>query len=263
MNRLLHANFTRLWKNKLFIIGLGFMFLAGSAYVLKQYEQLSVYGIPSELKSTFFKFNNLIGVLSAIFCSLFLGIEYSDGTIRNKIIVGHKRINIYISNLVLNITTSILFCVSYIIPNIFLGIPLLGLNTLSISKLVLSLLGSIMMVIALCALYTMIGLLFHNKAIAPVICIVAMFLSIGVVNEIKRTLDQPKYYYDGVRNDSYIEGAQRERYKFMYNFIPAGQASQYSKMSLKNIDKMCLYSAGITIVATGIGMFLFRKKDIK
>lgn len=263
MNKLLRADFARLWKNKIFWIGLGFMFLAGCALVLKQYRQLKVYGIPVKLETTFYTYALFIGVVSAIFCSLFLGIEYSEGTMRNKMIIGHKRITIYFSNLITNISASLLLCFSYLLSNIILGIPLIGLKEFDLSKNLLLIAGSVVMVVALCSIFTMISLLIQNKAIAPVICIVGMFLMLGVVSEVERMLEQPQYYFDNTLNPNYLEGEQRERYEFLYDFLPAGQEMQYASRKTQNIGDMCLYSIGITIVTTGIGTFFFKRKDIK
>ncbi|MFQ8899478.1 MAG: hypothetical protein ACLR71_16050 [[Clostridium] scindens] len=116
---------------------------------------------------------------------------------------------------------------------------------------------------ALCSVFTMISLLIQNKALAPIVCIVGMFLMLGAVSEIKRMLDQPEYYYDNVKNKNYLDGEIREKFEFCYNFLPAGQEMQYAAMKTENIGGMCLYSLGITAVTTGIGTFFFRKKDIK
>ena len=37
-----------------------------------------------------------IGIILAVFCSLFIGTEHNDGTIRNKIIVGHEKSKLFI-----------------------------------------------------------------------------------------------------------------------------------------------------------------------
>lgn len=263
MNKLLRANFARLWKNRLFLAGMAFMFLFGSLYVLKQYQQVRVYQIPVSLESTFFTYAMLIGVLSAIFCSLFLGTEYGDGAMRNKIIAGHKRTDIYLSNLIVNLSASLLMCLSYILSNVALGIPLLGFQSTGLLEILRLLLGSCVTVAALCSVFTMVSLLIQNKALAPVVCIVGMFLMLGAVSEIKRMLDQPQYYYDNTKNNNYLEGETREKFEFLYNFLPAGQEMQYAAMKTENIGEMCLYSLGITIAATGVGTFFFRKKDIK
>lgn len=263
MSKLLYANFFRLWRNRLFLIGLGFMFFAGGFLVFQEYRQLNWYGASVNLNSTFFVYIAMIGVVSSIFCSLFLNVEYNDGTIRNKIIVGHKRVSIYFSNLIVNIIASFLLCLSYILANIVVGIPLIGTLTIPISKTVLILVGSMFTIIALCSIFTMMNMLIHSTAIAPVICIVAMFLSIAIVNEVQRILDQPQYWYDGTVNTAYVEGAERAQLEFIYSALPAGQEMQYSRKNIENINEMCLYSTGITVITSAVGVFFFRKKDIK
>ena len=104
-------------------------------YVSGQLLDAMIVGIVSVIGLSIFRFPYamLIGVLSAIFCSLFLGVEYGDGTMRNKIIAGHKRTDIYLSNLITNLSASLLMCLSYILSNVVLGIPLLGFQKASLS----------------------------------------------------------------------------------------------------------------------------------
>lgn len=263
MNKLLYANFKRLWKNKLFWIGMIFMFLAGLALVLKQYEQHINYGHNVKLESTFFTYAIMIGVVSAVFCTLFTGVEYSDGTMRNKIIAGHKRTDIYFSSLIVNVSASLLFCCSYILSNIILGISLIGFKKTGPETILILLAGSIITVIALCSIFTMVSLLVHNKALAPVISIVGIFLLIAFTNEVQRILDEPKTWYDGTPNLAYVEGAERERLEFIYNALPAGQEMQYARMETKNVGEMCVYSTGMIVLTSGIGSFIFKRKDIK
>ena len=85
----------------------------------------------------------------------------------------------------------------------------------------------------------------------------------GFISEIQRMLNQPEYYDDGTMNPNYLTGEKREQYEFWYNVLPAGQEAQYSNMQTENIDNMCLYSAGITIISTGTGLFFFRRKNLK
>lgn len=82
MSKLLYANFFRLWRNRLFQIGLGFMFFAGGFLVFQQYRQLVGYGTNVKLDSTMFGYTIMIGVISSIFCSLFVSTDYVDGTER-------------------------------------------------------------------------------------------------------------------------------------------------------------------------------------
>ena len=60
------------------------------------------------MESAFFQFPILTGALLSAFIPLFLGADYSDGTIRNKLIAGHQRSSIYGSYL---LTTLISSCI--------------------------------------------------------------------------------------------------------------------------------------------------------
>ena len=44
MSKLLYANFFRMIRSRLFLIGMGFMFFAGSFLCFQQYRQLAEYG---------------------------------------------------------------------------------------------------------------------------------------------------------------------------------------------------------------------------
>ena len=236
MSKLLYANFFRMVKNKLFLIGMGFMFLAGSFLCFQQYRQLIGYHAQVKLDSTFFVYTLMIGVISAIFCSLFVGVEYNDGTMRNKIIAGHKRTEIYFSNLIVNIVASFLMCVSYMLANVIVGIPMIGTLRISTTKTLLIVVGSLITVVAFCSIFTMISLLVSNKAIAPIICILFVFLSIEFLNEVQRILDNPKIWYDGTVNTAYVGGREREQLEFIYNVLPAGQEMQYARKNIKNMN---------------------------
>ena len=99
MDRLFCASLKRVWKNKCFWLCMGAM----SAYIIwymRSRCQIVSEDLTNEEKSLedyYFQFSLVIGLLSAVFSTIFLSREYSDGTVRNKIIAGHTRINIYIS----------------------------------------------------------------------------------------------------------------------------------------------------------------------
>ena len=38
---------------------------------------------------------------------------------------------------------------------------------------------------------------------------------------------------------------------------------QYSRRNIKNMNELCMYSAGVTVITTGIGIFFFKRKNIK
>ena len=95
MTKVLSANFMRLKKDKVFWIGLVFMFAAGIFFPVMRYMDMKQTGTINPIDNAFLGCVLFIGIIMAVFCSLFIGTEYSDGTIRNKVIVGQNRNAIY------------------------------------------------------------------------------------------------------------------------------------------------------------------------
>lgn len=113
MSKLLSANFMRLKKDKFFWIGIIFMFAAGVLYPTMIYRDVQKTGIINTVDDAFCGCTLFIGVVMAVFCSLFIGTEYSDGTIRNKITIGHTRTALYLSNAIVSATVSIFMCAAF------------------------------------------------------------------------------------------------------------------------------------------------------
>ena len=102
------------------------MFIVGLAFPLLRYKDMKQSGYINNLDNGFFARALFIGIILAVFCSLFIGTEHNDGTIRNKIIVGQKRETIYLSNMVTCSIIAITMCIVFFVPYLSVGIPLLG-----------------------------------------------------------------------------------------------------------------------------------------
>ena len=102
MRKLLSVNFSRLWKDKIFWLCMGAMLIYSVVYMLNGSRQaaISLSEYNYSIDKYYFHFALAIGAFCSLFSSMFLGTEYSDGTIRNKIIVGHTRTSIYLANLI-------------------------------------------------------------------------------------------------------------------------------------------------------------------
>lgn len=83
MRKLLSANFARLWKDKIFWICMGSMLICAVVFMLFNCRLAASNAKGNYCFDDFyFQFAIPIGVFCAVFSSLFLGTEYSDGTIR-------------------------------------------------------------------------------------------------------------------------------------------------------------------------------------
>lgn len=276
MRKLLSANFVRLKKSKVFWAATLFLVVFGIVLVLNQYKEHVLYGYEVKLNTVFFGYTILIGIICAAFCSLFLGTEYSDGTIRNKLVVGHTRTAIYVSNFITVTVAALLMCAAFVIVVSVVGTPLIGLVKASPRLLAGLLFGSTLMICAVCAILTLISMLNQNKAVSAVICILGMVALLFAAVVIKTKLEAPEFY-DGfvfsdslgsaeneqIANPEYLTGTARLVYECIYDILPTGQALQYSGMTANHLWQMMLYSLLITIGTTLTGIVCFGRKDVK
>ncbi len=275
MNKLLAANFTRLKKDKAFLLFIAIMLLAGILLPIIHYMDKVNSEYEVTLERGFFAYAIFIIILTSVFTALFVGTEYSDGTIRNKVIVGHNRVAVYLSNLIVCLVAGILMCTAYLIPYLCIGIPLLGFFKVGAIPILLLGMCVFAMMAAFVALFTLIAMLSQNKAVTAVFCILLAFFLLFIGASIKNRLEAPEYYSgyaitgDGVTvaekktNPQYLTGSKRAAYEFLYDFLPGGQAVQLSGMSAVRLWLMPLYSVFILFVATGAGIIIFKKKDLK
>ncbi|MDD4541693.1 MAG: ABC transporter permease subunit [Eubacteriales bacterium] len=272
MNRLLIANFARLKKDKVFWICMAFMFAAGIFGVIQKLIN-DPTATPDQL---FFIFPVIIGVVTAAFCSLYIGTEYSDGTIRNKLIVGHTRSAIYLSNFITCSTAGIVMCLSYITAVAAFGIPLLGRPEMNIVAVIVLILIAFMTVMASTALFTLLCMLNQNKAVAAVVCILMIVALLLLATFINARLNAPQFYdsyvftdslgsasTEQIENPQFLTGTKREVYQFFLDFLPTGQAIEISTQSTPHLWQMPLYSLFIILASTMCGVLCFRKKDLK
>lgn len=278
MNKLLAANFSRMKKDKIFWIGMAFMLCLGIFTNILYYKQNILYPeSPLYLDNGFFVPAMFIGIVASVFCSLFIGTEYSDGTIRNKIIVGHPRAAVYLSNLAVCIAACILMCLTFTVVYTIIGYFHLGWLKTDIKAIFIFFIAMLMIAVANCAIFTLITMLNQNKAISAVVCILLAFGMLFAGSYIKSMLDEPEIYdaYTYVDNagrivtdeaeinPNYVGGTKRKVYEFINDFLPGGQAIQTSNMSAPKPEIFILYSSVILVITTGAGILIFRKKDLK
>ncbi len=276
MNKLLRSNFSRLWKNKLFWLCTGAMLVYSIVYMLNGCRQavtdMSEYQYG--LDQYYFHFALWIGFLCTLFSSMFFGTEYSDGTIRNKIIVGHTRADIYMSSLVTTFTATLLIMSAWLVGAL-IAVPTLGFWKMGILHLLEYLLIAVMLVLVFSAICTVVNMLSSNKAITVVISIL-LFLGLTIfANMIYNSLSEPEMasgviitangmeMSEPTPNPNYISGVTREIYDFIVDFLPTGQGLRMWQLEISNPIRMLLSSVFITILTTVGGIFAFKRKDIK
>ena len=274
MRNLLCANFSRLWRSAAFWVCAGVMF-AISIFELAVSYQPRLQGAAGILDNRYMIFALLSGVVLSAFCSLFIGSEYSDGTMRNKIAVGHSRTAVYLSNLAVCAAAGILACFGYILPMVVVGVPLLGPFTMSAASLAWFTLCAFIMTAALCAFFTMIAMLNQNKAVVAIICIFLayflLFLGIYLNSRLTEQAVIPAREYiengqilvrEAMPNPAYVQGLKRTIFEALYD-LPGCQAVQLIAAAEARPIRLPLVSLGAAAASTAAGLALFRRKDLK
>lgn len=282
MSKLLRADFARLLKSKVFWFCLLFVFLSEVFSSVGLYrETKSITGYLAHCDSLLFDVCAQMIIIAAIFSGLFVGTDYSNGTIRNKIIVGHTRTEIYLSNLIVCSSALLIIQLVGMLTAVGIGFPLVGnMEKSFLSLFVLSLI-SFATTIALSALFLLIAMMIHSKAhsvVAAIIVAIVLLIGAFVIGD---GLNQPEYTSsvtvsvaeDGVdnsdnqmvmeKNPYYISGAKRDLYEFLYDFLPGCQMMQISEQNPEHPARLPVYSLSIILATTACGVLLFRKKDIK
>jgi len=218
----------------------------------------------------------LCPILNSVLAALFVGSDYSDGTLRNKLIAGHRRSSIYLANLITCCCAGMLLSIAFIVPQGALGL-LLGEQIQSApAKLLMYVALSFALMIAFTALFTLIAMLCQNKSHTTAGCILLTFALLFAGVYISSTLEEPEYLAaysyteNGVtveepeqKNPYYITGVKRQVYEFLQDLTPGGQVIQVSEMGVEKPVMLAVYDGLILLLVTGVGLMLFRREDLK
>ena len=276
MRDLLSANLLRLKKNNAFWGAIGVSFGLALATVIDVYRVAQTFGGTTSVDAELFKYAAFIGILAAELIPLFFGTEYSNGAIRNKLIVGQSRLSIYFANLITGFAACVLCSAAYMLGCMALGIPLLGWFTQPPALLFTALIGSLLMTAAFCAIFTFVTMNCAKKSTSVVICLLGTFAAFIWALVIHSMLEAPEFiqgYEMSVNgqvvnavpepNPNHLTGLKREVYQFLFDLLPSGQSIQYCSLVLSDPVRLMGLAAAVCVVFTGAGAALFRRKDLK
>lgn len=275
MRKLLSAHCSRLVKNKVFWMELLVMFGMGIYSFLMLYLDNVRYGEHHKLDDVLFNYAVFIGLCTPVFCSLFSGTEYSDGTIRNKLIVGHTRSSVYCAGWLVSLFASGFAALAFVLPYTVLGFALLEAPKASMGTIFFMALLSLFVVIAYVSVFHMMSMLITKKSTSAVICLLVLIVMFVLAVMIKGKLDAPEFVQnysmtmDGIElmspepNPKYLQPGARRVYQFFLEVLPSGQSIQIASMDVIHPYLLMLYSAITSAAATFFGVFFFKKKNLK
>lgn len=219
----------------------------------------------------------LLMIILAVFMGIFISTEYSDGTIRNKIITGHKRSHIYLSKLIVCGTAGVAMNLYFVFLMLLFGNLLLEDSVMPLRDLILFSACSSLFLIAAVALYLLLGMLIQHKAANAVVILLLSFGMLYTAMSLDYSLTAPEYYdaYTYVdqntgeteniprrKNHRYPRGIKRKIYEKLYVSIPGCQIHQVQVQEKKNLAESSAYALLVIILSTGAGIVLFQRKDL-
>ena len=278
MTKLLSAGFYRLFKSRVLWIMLAICVLLQVFVCVDnfRFEQKTPEGSVL-LDDIVFSIIPALGFISSALISLLLGEEYRDGVVRTKLTVGHRRSDIYFSNLIVCTAGSFLALAALFLSGGLLGFALFGGFTHEVGTLLWLILCSFLLTAALSAIDVLVVMCCQNKAVAAVLSLGLVLLMLFAGSYLDSVLNEPEMQYgamvvheDGVMefvdpapNPHYVSGMTRAVMGIAEDIIPMGQALQINNFALERSARWPLLSIAVFAAVSALGYAIFKKKDIK
>lgn len=275
MRKLITASFSRLWKEKLFWLVFAFMSIGSVCYNWIGYNEINNPQIYVE--DILFCMLPVSSFVFALFISMRLGTEFEEHTIRNKLIVGYSRTQVYFSEYLTCMAASVILLAVMLLCSGLFGL-FLSLEFLSDwTDIAFLVFGCVLMALVFSAMFVGISMNVGSKAASLVASIVFLFAILLLASFCINALEEPLMAYtnviisveDGVQfgdlveNPAYVDGTQRMIYELIADILPTGQAIQMNNLEFERSARWPAFSLIMLIIATVAGYIPFRKRDIR
>lgn len=277
MSNLFRAGMQRLRKNRMFWLCM----FAVAVYVLFacfcDYKEMQQYDVVYLFDDVIFLYVVPLGILIAMVLGLFVGTEYSEGTIRNKIISGKSRVQIYLSGLFVSAFAAVGLYATGLLVSCAAGIPIFGFTKASAGRVFCMVAVGGLASIAYASFFYAIAMVCQSRAhtvmIDELLSFILLFAAIYVLQKLSapQMIEQGYIGSDGqfvmenVTNPGYLTGMSREVYAFVLDLLPSGQTIQLMEGLLggANTVRMAVLAVADILVSSAAGMLLFGRRDIK
>lgn len=275
MRKLLAASFSRLWKEKIFWFVFLIMSIGSVCFNWIGYNEINNPQIYVE--DMIFCMLPMSGFVFALFISMRLGTEFEEHTIRNKLVVGYNRTQIYFAEYITCMVASI----------ILLGIMLLFATVFGLllslefqsgwMEIVFLLFCCVLIASVFSAMFVGISMNVGAKATSLVVSIVFLFaillLASFCINALAEepmaysnitiTVEDGVQFGDLIENPAYVDGTQRTVYELIADILPTGQSIQLNNLEFERAVRWPVFSLIMLVIATVAGYIPFRKRDIR
>ncbi len=262
MVNLLAENYRRLFKGKRFYIVLavvvGVAFLFSLLYfflnkVVSQVDMSNMEGVEVQVGDMKMYADNLLfamktdmPLLIGITAGMLIVQDFRNNTIRNKIIIGHSRTNIYLSNLIVSETVMLIYELAYFVAVLIFGGIILGFKEFPSEDICINLLLTLPVQMAMTAL--IVFLCNTMKNVGGFVLAITMPYIVNIFSFALAFLNKHEKAQELVREA--IPSLQ------MNIIIGSDGVPEHAA-------RMVVLMVAITIISTVGGILLFNKADLK
>ena len=272
MRNLFAANFYRLRRSRAFWLALAATLAYTGLIVLVCWDQYAGgtgrYTLESILTAGF----GLMGYLTvpllilAPLLAVYLGTENSEHTVRNKLVTGHMRTGVYLSELLLCALTALAFDILFmLLAGILCAWPVMQMSGMLLRVPVAQMWAWIATALlartAYASVIKLVSVVLNRKtsaAIAALLLAAAAMLvcriGFGAIHSLEYALSAGQPVVNGESRLAF--------WRLMMDLLPTGQYLQVSRLDTPNLWRMPLMSLAVIAGSSGVGLAVFCRKDL-
>ncbi len=283
MRKLISANMARLVRSKTFWCCFILCLAAGiwkAVEFCQGHSECNKYLYPGS-DNIYQEFGFYLPFVIAAFIGIWLGQEYSGGAIRNKMIAGNTKREVYFANWLSCVIVSVMLNFVQVITSAIPTSPwiIIFKEFDHYGKAFVYFAGylgvSTMVVAAMASIFVMIHMLLQKRTVGLVVSLAVLAVLMFAAADMYGALNESMYVYDAmefvdgefvpslnkVYNPNYISGSKKEIYALLLDIQPMGQLFRFGRDT--NYVLYMGYSCMITVLTLGVGLCLFRRKNLR
>lgn len=197
MRNLMHANFIRYISRLSTLIAFMISLTLGLVTAFDSSKESYVNGIKNDYFSPELQYLLFVFFLAVIVSVVNIGSEFAAGTIRNKLVSGYTKMEIFFSELILSLIFSVILFILYYLPFIVKGWKYLGDLDYILGVTALLLLS----ILSLTVFAVFLCFLTENRIIAVVIGIMVVVVMLMSADAVEKRLKEPQYNQETIYED--------------------------------------------------------------
>ncbi|MDE7362142.1 MAG: ABC transporter permease subunit [Oscillospiraceae bacterium] len=277
MSRILQANIFRLRKSRLFRWTVILTAMVTAVVVLLDSSSMGARIADYELENIALSGAPFVQMIIAAVIVLFLGTDHSHKTIRNKLIVGSRRGEIYSANVLTGMVIGCAINAAWLVGGLS-GVPALGFWDMEPDKAFMYIGMSFVCTVSLCSIAALFGMMIRSRSAAIVAAFAALFVLLAGASMSEQRLSNNKEELSGhivddelvfeiAENPDYVDGPMRAAFELALNANPMGISTMLSNKELGNRDYSnptvgLVGAAFVTIFVSSLGAAMFGRRDL-